>query len=191
MFAAPNPDAIRDVEAQRTAGGAAAYPQTDPSMVQKTTITTTAMTGQPVMYQLGQVPQQMQYQQGQYVQGQQGQNGSGANTTADQLPKSTIGRLSHSIHWGTYMFLIAYFSMIVMIAAAQICDVNQPNGSCVATRGYQVSVGIISLFIALICALLDFCGKFETVAGRTVVSVFLFLWWIGECFRPVYSIDEN
>jgi hypothetical protein len=111
---------------------------------------------------------------------------SGANSGAApatgpnaDVPKSTLGRAAHSFQWASYMLMLAFFSMIVMIAAAQICDVNMPNGSCVATRGYQVSVGIVSLVISLLVGLIAYAGRLENVTGQASISAFLFLWWLA------------
>lgn len=150
MFAAPSPSEIRDVEAQRQAAAqqnAAMYP-----------------------------PQQ------QAVYGQQTDPSivtkpNGQPGTEAAVPKSTIGRVAATMHWGTFMLLIAFFSMMVMIASAQVCDTT--SGSCEATRGYQVAVGVISLVLGLIFGFMDYGNQFTSANHQTAVSVFFFLWWLA------------
>jgi hypothetical protein len=80
------------------------------------------------------------------------------------------------MEWGTQIFLISFFSFLVMIIASQICD-NMENGSCHSTNGYQVAVGAISFGVALIVAIVHMFGKLESVAAQTWISVGFFLWW--------------
>jgi hypothetical protein len=93
--------------------------------------------------------------------------------------KSTLVRVAESMEWGTQMFLIAFFSLMVMIVSAQICDNYMPNGSCVATRGYQVAAGAASFGFAIIVAIIHMFGKLESVAAQTWISLCFFLWWVG------------
>jgi len=87
--------------------------------------------------------------------------------------------VAESMEWGTQIFLISFFSLLVMIVSAQICDNLMPNGSCQATRGYQVACGAISFIAALIIALVHFFGKLENVAIQTAISASFFLWWLA------------
>jgi len=147
MFAAPDPAEIRDVEAQRQA----------------------AAQQNAAMYP----PQQTVY--GQQTDPSMVNKGTTTQQPAGAVHQSTISRVAATMHWGTFLLLIAFFSMMVMIAAAQICDVT--DGICITTRGYQVAVGVVSLGIAFIFGILDYAGKFTDQHGQTWVSVFLFLWW--------------
>jgi len=81
------------------------------------------------------------------------------------------------MHWGTFLLLVSFFSMMVMIAAAQVCDLTE--GVCITTRGYQVAVGVISMAVAFIFGILDYAGRFTNQQGQTAVSAFLFLWWVA------------
>jgi hypothetical protein len=150
MFAAPNPSEIRDVEAQRQAAAqqnAAMYP-----------------------------PQQNMYGQQQTDPSMMSKgNGQQPGTTADTVPKSTVARVAATMHWGTFMLLISFFSMMVMIASAQVCDVTV--GDCEATRGYQVAVGVVSMVLAFVVGILDYAGKLSEPKQQVPVSVFFFLWW--------------
>jgi len=92
--------------------------------------------------------------------------------------KSTIVRVAESIEWGTQMFLISFFSLLVMIISAQICD-DLPDGSCNATRGYQVAVGAISFIVAIIVAIVHWFGKLENIEAQVWLSVSFFLWWLA------------
>jgi hypothetical protein len=82
------------------------------------------------------------------------------------------------MEWGTQMFLIAFFSLLVMIISAQICD-NLENGSCHSTRGYQVAAGAISFIVAMLVAIIHFFGKLENIEAQTWISVSFFLWWLA------------
>jgi len=160
MFAAPS---ATDVEAQRVAqmqGGA--YGD-----YSKQTTTTTTTTMNP-------------------AQGQPVQSG-GEGTGVDGGKPSTISRLAHKFQWGTYILLISYFSMILMIAAAQVCDATNTN--CLATRGYQVALGTISMVVAFIFGVVDLIGKFDHAAGRKVISAFLFLWWLAGVIVLTFIAD--
>jgi len=156
MFAAPN---MRDVEAQQAAQPA--YGQTD----YKTT--TGPMNAQPQNIS-GNNPAMIQ------------QQGAGTSTagsgSADIAKQSTVNRMAQAIEWGGIMLLLAWFSMVEMIAAAQICGEFSPS-ACWGTRGYQVAVGVVSLSIAGLCGICFYLELLTNTAFETAVSVFLFLWW--------------
>jgi hypothetical protein len=157
MFAAPS---TSDVEAQRAA---AAQQNAAPYTTTQTT----------VMYpQQGTDPNMMKG-------ATMGQPQQGADAAGATAKRSTISRVAASAHWGTFILLIAFFSLIVMIASAQVCDNDMPNGSCHSTRGYQVAAGLISLFIAFIFGILEFGGCLTHIPTQVGVSAFLFLWWVA------------
>jgi len=187
MFAAPD---VKDVEAQRAAAQpAASYPmQTDPNAktVVSTTVTTQPGAMQPGTLQMN-PGQGYQMQSGQPVVQTQGQNGTDAN--APEVHKSTIARVAASVHWGTLMLLVGFFSLVEMIAASQVCDIDMPNGSCNGTRGYQVALGLISLVIAALVGLMAHFGKFTHPGNQAAVSAFLFLWWLAGVIVATFFGD--
>jgi len=87
-------------------------------------------------------------------------------------------RIAESLEWGTQMFLIAFFSLMVMIVAAQMCD-NLRNGDCEDTRAYEVAVGAFSFIIAFLAFLIHFFGRLQNVTHQAVISAFLFVWWVA------------
>jgi len=163
MFAAPN---ISDVEAQRAAQPAYGG-QTD---YNKTVVTTSTINAPPQNISSSN-PALVQQQQP-----QQQQPSATAGSGSADVPKSTMGRVARSIEWGGHLLLLAWFSMVEMIAAAQVCDVKSHN-ACYGTRGYQVAVGAISLIIALLCGILYYLDVLTNTAFEIFVCVFLFLWW--------------
>jgi hypothetical protein len=153
MFAAPNPD---ELEAQRH----------QPTVQQQYITTTTTMSSPVKGANMAGTPQASPT--GQPAQGQAGQTGK----------TSTVNKIAEAVEWGTQMLLIAFFSMLVMIISAQVCD-NFLNGQCVAIQGYQVAAGAISLIVALIVVLVHFAGRLENVHNRVLISTFFFLWWLA------------
>lgn len=99
-------------------------------------------------------------------------------TTTTTSTHSPLVRLAESLEWGTQMFLIAFFSLMVMIVAAQNCD-SLRNGDCEDTRAYEVAVGAFSFAIAFIAFLLHFFGWLHNVTHQAIVSTFLFVWWVA------------
>jgi hypothetical protein len=154
MFAAPN---AADVEAQRAQPTASAPYATTTT----TTVDMKTQSGGPTMSAM---PQTMPQQGMATTVGQSGQ-------------KSSIIRVAESIEWGTQMFLIAFFSLLVMIVSSQVCTATDDN--CSATRGYQVAVGAISFVVALIASIVHMFGKLENIAAQTAISSLMFLWWLA------------
>lgn len=163
MFAAPN---IRDVEAQQAASqpASSAYPQGSGDQKIVMTTTSTSYNTNPNMPQTQNFPTNQQ------------QNG-GVTQPSSDAPKSTIARAAHAINWGSYLMLVAFFSLIQMIAASQVCGDN--NGSCSNIQGYQVSAGVISMCIAFVFGIVHLAGGLDNAGIKIAVSVFLFLWWIA------------
>jgi len=92
--------------------------------------------------------------------------------------KSTLIKYAYSMDWGTQLFLISFFSLMVMIVSAQLCGDLTPN-ACFATMGYQVAVGAVSFVIAFVASLLSYAGRLENEQAQTWLSVFFFLWWVA------------
>jgi len=184
MFAAPD---VKDVEAQRVAAQpAASYPmQTDPNA--KTVVSTTVTTQPPPAMQPGML--QMNPGQGYQMQSGQAPPAQTNGTAPPEAHKSTISRVASSVHWGTLMLLLGFFSLVEMIAASQVCDIDMPNGSCYGTRGYQVALGLISLVVAVLVGLMAHFGKFTHPGNQAAVSVFLFLWWIAGVIVATFFGD--
>jgi len=178
MFAAPNPSDIKDVESNpsQIQQNAAMYP----NQQQNSGGNYPSQYGQSAYGPSAHGQQQQQPQYGGSAQAyptKEGAGGAGGTGgVATSAPRqSMISRVSTTLHWGTFVLLLAFLSMMVMIASAQVC--SDDNNTCTATRGYQVSLGTISLILCLIFGFLDIIGRFSTAAGQTALSVFFFLWW--------------
>jgi len=144
-----------------------------------TTVQTTMMQGAPQTSYVQQQPGQPMQQP--MMQGQQQQGGA----AAAQPAKPTFTRWAQSLDWGTHLFMIAFLSFLVMVATSQFCD-SLPNGSCVATRGYQVAVGTISFIAALLIAIIYWAGKLENQMAQTIISWCFVLWWLGKFISEKY-----
>jgi hypothetical protein len=94
------------------------------------------------------------------------------------------------LDWGLLNLILAFSSIIVMIAASVLCGggaryrpINGgpiqtlPAVRCRDTYGYQVAVATISAFIALVSALLYYFGALKSKMARELISLFQFLWW--------------
>jgi len=152
MFEAPNPETIRDVENPPARPYAQAqYPGSYPP---------------PATTEPQPAPEQLKQAQ------------TAETSDAAAAERSTLVKLAKSLRWGSLMLLLAFFSFIVMIVSSQVCD-GLPSGSCVGLQGFQVAVGTVSFIIALVCGFASLAGFLTHQMALTVISTFLFLWWIA------------
>lgn len=110
-----------------------------------------------------------------------------ANNAAPQKPATTdatknysVTNAAMSLSWGAQNLMLAFFAITVMVSASTVCGgtVGPLSAKCSATAAYQVAVGCVSGFFALIFGGLSLIGKFEDPFMQEMVSLFQFLWWI-------------